>query len=168
MAEGGIRNPRQTQRDVWRARCGDNPHAGFGSAARGNPPAGTPAGRPGPTSPPAELAGAARPLRRRQERRDPDASTRGRGTATHQPSAGPDVARPRRAQRTEQTAPRPAAPDTTRLTPNAAALAPTACRPPLALPTPTTRPTPHPSADPGPGAPHGPRESPLGLPTDPG
>ena len=51
MAEGGIRNPRQTQRDVWRARCGDNPHAGFGSAARGNPPAGTPAGRPGPTSP---------------------------------------------------------------------------------------------------------------------
>ena len=85
MAEGGIRNPRQTQRDVWRARCGDNPHAGFGSAARGNPPAGTPAGRPGPTSPRAELAGAARPLRRRQGRRDPLASTRSRRAAPHNP-----------------------------------------------------------------------------------
>ena len=103
MAEGGIRNPRQTQRDVWRARCGDNPHAGFGSAARGNPPAGTPAGRPGPTSPRAGLAGAARPLRRRQGRRDPDASARGRGTASHEHPAETDLARPRRAQRTEQT-----------------------------------------------------------------
>src|SRR6186713_3674070 len=108
MAESGIRNPRQTQRDVWRARCGDNPHAGFGSAARGNPPAGTPAGRPGPTSPRTELAGATRPLRRRQGRRDPDTATRGRGTAPHEHPAETDLARPRHAQRTEQTAARPA------------------------------------------------------------
>ena len=43
----------------------------------------------------AELAVAARPLRRRQGRRDPDASTRDRGTAPHQSSAETDLARPR-------------------------------------------------------------------------
>jgi hypothetical protein len=110
-----------------------------------------------------ELAGAARPLRRRQGRRDPDASTRGRGTATHQPSAGPDVARPRRAQRAEQTAARRIAPGAAGLTPNPAALAPPARRPPLDLPAPTTRPTTHRTPDPGPGAADGPRESPVGL-----
>ena len=36
--------------------------------------------------------------------------------------------------------------------PNAAALAPTACRASLDLPAPTTRPTTHRTADPGPGA----------------
>src|SRR6185312_10769567 len=50
---------------------------------------------------PAELAGAARPLRRRQGRRNPHAATRDRGTATHQPSADTDLARSRRTQRAE-------------------------------------------------------------------
>src|SRR6476660_5664832 len=54
----------------------------------------------------AGLAGAARPLRRGQARRDPDASARGRGTAPHEHPADTDLARPRRAQRTEQTAAR--------------------------------------------------------------
>src|SRR3954462_4301601 len=89
---------------------------------------------------PAELAGAPRPLRRGKGRRDPDASTRGRGTAPHQPSADPDVARPRRAQRTEQTAADPAAAGAADNTPNPAALAPRARRPPLDLPAPTARP----------------------------
>ena len=53
------------------------------------------------------------------------------------------------------------------LTPNAAALARPTRRPPLDLPAPTTRPTTHPTTDPGPGAADGPRESPLGLQTDP-
>src|SRR6478736_4448307 len=41
-------------------------------------------GLPDPRSP-AGLAGAARPLRHRQGRRDPDATARSRGTAPHQP-----------------------------------------------------------------------------------
>src|SRR6185312_3208770 len=77
---------------------------------------------------PAELAGAPRPLRRGKGRRDPDATTRGRGTAAHQPSADTDVARPRRTQRAEQAAAYPAAPAAARLTPNSAALAPPARR----------------------------------------
>ena len=64
--------------------------------------------------------------------------------------------------------PAPAAPDTTRLTPNAAALACPPRRPPLDLPTPTSRPTTHRTADPGPRATAGPRESPLGLSAHPG
>ena len=110
-----------------------------------------------------ELVGATRPLRRLQERRDPDASTRGRGTATHQPSAETDLARPRRTQRTEQTAADPAAPSAAGVTPNPAALARPARRPPLDLPAPTTRPTTHRTGDPGPRAADGPRESPLGY-----
>ena len=117
---------------------------------------------------PAELAGAPRPLRRGKGRRDPDATTRGRGTATHQPSADTDVARPRRTQRAEQAAADPAAPTAAGLTPNPAALAPPARRPALDLPAPTTRPTTHRSADPSPGAADGPRESPLGLQKDSG
>ena len=116
----------------------------------------------------AELAGAARPLRRRQGRRDPDAASRGRRAAPHQPPASADLARPRRAQRTEQAAARPAAPAAAGDAPNPAALARPARRPPLDLPAPTTRPTTHPAADPGPGAADGPRESPLGLQTHPG
>ena len=123
MAEGGIRNPRQTQRDVWRARCGDNPHAGFGSVARGNPPAGTPAGRPGPTSPHAELACAARPGRRSQGRRDPGAPPRDRRPAPTQPAPEAELGRPRPAQRAEQTATYLGAPAAARVAENAAALA---------------------------------------------
>ena len=52
--------------------------------------------------------------------------------------------------------------------PNATALARPARRPPLDLPAPTTRPTTHRTGDPGPRAADGPRESPLGLQTDPG
>src|SRR6478609_5483232 len=52
--------------------------------------------------------------------------------------------------------------------PNPAALARPARRPPLDLPAPTTRPTTHPAADPSAGAADGPRESPLGLQTNPG
>src|SRR4051812_29033165 len=115
-----------------------------------------------------ELAGAARPLRRRQGRRDPDASARGRGTASHQPSAETDLARPRRAQRAEQAAARRVAPGAAGLTPNPAALARPARRPPLDLPAPTTRPTTHRIGYQGPRAADGPREPPLGLQTDPG
>ena len=57
----------------------------------------------------------------------------------------------------------PAAPDTTRLTPNAAALACPPRRPPLDLPAPTTGATTHCTADPGARAADGPRESPLWL-----
>ena len=81
------------------------------------------------------------------------------------PRPSTDLARPRRAQRTEQTAARPAAPAAAGVAPNAAALARPARRPPLDLPAPTTRPTTHRTADPGPGAADGPRESPLGLQT---
>src|SRR6185437_5030759 len=104
---------------------------------------------------PAGLAGAARPLRRGQARRDPDASARGRGTAPHEHPADTDLARPRRAQRTEQTAARPAAPGAAGLAPNAIALAPPARRPPD-LPPPIARPTTHPTADPGSRAADGP------------
>jgi hypothetical protein len=113
-----------------------------------------------------ELAGAARPLRRRQGRRDPDASERGRGTASHKHPAETDLARPRRAQRTEQTAARRVAPGAAGVTPNPAALAPPARRPPLDLPAPTTRPTTHRTGDPRPRAADGPREPPLGLQTN--
>src|SRR4051812_8140242 len=112
-----------------------------------------------------ELAGAARPLRRRQGRRDPDASARGRGTASHKHPAKTDLARPRRAQR---TAARRVAPGAAGVTPNPAALATPARRPPLDLPAPTTRPTTHRTGYPRPRAPHGPREPQLGLQTDPG
>ena len=64
--------------------------------------------------------------------------------------------------------PAPAAPDTTRLTPNAAALACPPRRPPLDLPAPTTGPTTHAVADPDAGAAAGPREPPLGLQAHPG
>src|SRR3954470_2289759 len=96
------------------------------------------------------LAGTARPLRRGQGRRDPDAAARGRRVASHQPSPEDVLARPRRAQRTEQTAARPAAPSPADLASNPAALAPPARRPPLDLPAPATGPTTHATADPGP------------------
>ena len=57
------------------------------------------------------------------------------------PRPDTDLARPRRAQRAEQAAARPAAPAAAGVTPNAAALARPARRPPLDLPAPTTRPT---------------------------
>ena len=116
----------------------------------------------------AELAGAARPLRRRQGRRDPDAASRGRRAAPHQRPANTDLARPRGAQRAEQAAARPAAPAAAGLAPNPAALARPARRPTLDLPAPTTRPTTYPAADPGSGAADGPRESPLGVQAHPG
>lgn len=57
----------------------------------------------------------------------------------------------------------PLAPGAPVLTPDPAALAPPARRPPLDLPASTTRPATHRTGDPRPRAPHGPRESPLGL-----
>jgi hypothetical protein len=117
---------------------------------------------------PAELAGAPRPLRRGEGRRDPDATTRGRGTAPQQRPADTDLARPRHTQRAEQVAAYPAAPTAAGLAPNLAALAPPARRPPLDLPAPTTRPTTHRSADPSSGAADGPREPRLGLQKDSG
>jgi hypothetical protein len=116
----------------------------------------------------AELAGAARPVRRREGHRDLDAASRGRGAAPHEHPASADLARPRRAQRTEQAAARPTAQDAACLTPNAAALARPTRRPTLDLPAPTTRPTTHRTANPGPRAADGPRESPLGLQKNPG
>src|SRR3954471_7187130 len=95
----------------------------------------------------AVLAGAARPLRHRQERRDPDTAPRGRRAAPHQPSAHPDLARPRDPQRPQQAAADPAAPHATGLAPHAAALAPPAHHLTLDLPTPTARPTTHLAAD---------------------
>jgi hypothetical protein len=58
----------------------------------------------------AGLAGAARPLRLRQGRRDSDAASRGRRAAPHQRPANTDLARPRGAQRAEQAVAFPAAP----------------------------------------------------------
>ena len=58
-----------------------------------------------------------------------------------QPTPDADLARPRRPQRAEQAAAHPAAPAAARLTPNPAALARPARRPPLDLPATTTRPT---------------------------
>jgi len=92
-------------------------------------------------------------------RRNPRAAARGRGAAPHERPASADLARPCRAQRAEQAATRPAAPDAAGVTPNAAALArPTRC-PTLDLPTPIARPSRHHSADPGPRATDG-RENP--------
>ena len=45
-----MRISKQPIRDLWRARCGDDSHGGFGSAVRGNGLAARPAPRPGPTS----------------------------------------------------------------------------------------------------------------------
>jgi hypothetical protein len=109
----------------------------------------------------AELADAARPLRRCQGRRDPGAASRGRRAAPQQLPAETDLARPRRSQRAEQAPPSPAAQAAARVAPNAAALARPAHRPPLDLPATTTRPTTHRTADPGPGAADGQRESSL-------
>ncbi len=110
----------------------------------------------------AGLAGAARPLRCRQGRRDAHAAPRGRRTAPHQPATSAHLARPRGAQRAEQAAACPATPAAAGLAPNPAALArPTRC-PPLDLPAPTAGPTTYPAADPVPSAADGPRESPLG------
>src|SRR3954468_21353352 len=99
---------------------------------------------------------------------DPDVASRNRGAAPHQRPATADVARPRSAQRTEQTAAAPAAPAAAGVAPNAAALARPARCPTLDLPAPTTRPTTYPTADPGRGVTDGPRESPLGLQKDSG
>ena len=78
------------------------------------------------------------------------------------------MARPRRPQRAEQTAPSPAPPTATGLTQNPAALARAPRCAPLDLPAPTTRPSTNITADPGPGVADGPRESRLGLQTHPG
>src|SRR5512133_490993 len=116
----------------------------------------------------AELAGAARPLRRGKGRRDPRAASRGRGAAPHERPASADLARPGGAQRAEQADACLIAPAAAGVTPNPAALACPARRPPLDLPAPPTGSTTHPAADPGPGAADGPRESALGLQTHPG
>jgi len=113
------------------------------------------------------MAGPARALRHDKRHRDPDPPTRSRRAALHQPPPKDVLARPRRTQRTEQTAARPVAPATAGLAPHAAALAPPPRRPTLDLPAPTTRPTAHRCADPGARATHGPRESSLGLPKNP-
>src|SRR5690349_12695094 len=115
----------------------------------------------------AGLAGPAHPLRRDQRHRDPDPPTRIRRAAPHQPPPEDVLARPRRAQRPEQTVGRPVAPATAGLAPHAAALAPPARHPTLDQPAPTTRPTAHRCADPGARATDGPRESSLGLPKNP-
>ena len=116
----------------------------------------------------AELAGAARPHRRRQGRRDPDAASRDRRAAPHQPSPEDVVARPRRAQRAEQAAACPTGPGAAGVAPDAVALARPARRSTLDLPAPRTRPTTDRTADPGRGAADSPRESPLGVQTHPG
>ena len=116
----------------------------------------------------AGLAGAARPLRRHQGRRDPGAASRGRGAAPHERPAGADLARPRGAQRAGQAAACPAAPAAAGVTPNPAALARQPRCPPLDLPATTARPTTYPAADPGVRAADGPRESPLGVQAHPG
>src|SRR5689334_17095949 len=115
---------------------------------------------------PAVLAGAARPLRYRQGRRDPDPAARGRRAAPHEHPADADLARPRGTQRAQQAAADPAAPDAAGVTPNAAALARPTRRPPLDQPAPTIRPTTRRTADPGTGAADSPGESPMGLSKD--
>ena len=113
----------------------------------------------------AELAGAARPLRCRQRRRDPHAATRSRHPAPHQSPTDIHLARPCRAQRAEQAAACPAAPAAAGDAPKPAALARPPRRPTLDRPKPTTRPTTHRTADPSSRAADGPRESPMGLQT---
>src|SRR3954453_12566112 len=114
-----------------------------------------------------ELAGAARPLRRGQGRRNPHAASRGLRAATKQPPPQDGVARPRRPQRAEQAAPSPAAPTAIGLTENPAALARAPRRAPLDPPAPTTRPTTNITADPSAGGADGPGKSHLGLQKDP-
>ena len=107
--------------------------------------------------PRAELAGAARSLRRDQGCGDPGAASRGHRAAPKQPSSIDVVARPRRAQCAEQAAPHLAAPAAARVAQNPAALArPPRC-PPLDLPAPTPRPTTHRTnvTDPRPTTPNG-------------
>src|SRR6476619_6698715 len=92
--------------------------------------------------PSAELAGAARPLRRRQGRGDPRPPPRSHRAAPTPPAPEADLAGPRHPLRVDQTAPTPAAPAAARLTPDSAALARPTGRPPLDLPAtagPTTR-----------------------------
>jgi hypothetical protein len=110
---------------------------------------------------------AARPIRRSQGRRDPRASPRGRHAAPTQPTPDTELGRPRRAQRTDQTAPCEPASATARVTQNPAALARPPGRPPLDLPAPAARPPTHLAARPGPGAADGPGEPRLGLPPHP-
>ena len=45
-----MRTTHGPDRDLRRARCGDDSHGGFGSAVRGNGLAGRPVPHPGPTS----------------------------------------------------------------------------------------------------------------------
>ena len=117
--------------------------------------------------PHAELAGAARPIRRSQRRRDPRAPSPGRPAAPTQPTPDADLIGPRSAQRAEQTAPYPAAPAAARFTQNPAALACPPPRPPLDLPRrqPGRPPTPQPIR--ARLLQMGPREPHLGLPTHP-
>jgi hypothetical protein len=117
--------------------------------------------------PSAELAGATRPIRFSQGRRDPRAAPRGRRAAPTQPTPDPELGRPRRAQRAEPAAAHPVAPAAARLTPNPAALARPTRRPPLDPPRTPTRPPANLPTDPGPGTADGPREPDLGLPTHP-
>ena len=86
--------------------------------------------------PRAELAGTTRPIRRSQGRRDPGAPSRGRRTASTQPTPDADLARPRRPQRAEQTATHPAAPAAARVT-----------REPCCAGTPTSSPAAGPTRD---------------------
>src|SRR4051812_3452175 len=88
-----------------------------------------------------ELAGAARPDRRHQGRRDPGAASRDRRPAPTQPTPEAELARPRPAQRPEPAPPGKSAPAAKGVAQNPAALARPAGRPPLDLPATTTGPT---------------------------
>jgi hypothetical protein len=114
-----------------------------------------------------ELAGAARPIRRGQGRRDPRAATRGRRPAPTQPAPGTDVGRPGVPQRLGQAAAHAATPTPAGLATNTAAMVCPARGPPLDLPATTPGPTTHRATRAGAGAADGPREPTVGIPPHP-
>jgi hypothetical protein len=111
--------------------------------------------------PRAELAGAARPHRGSQGRRDPGPASRSRRAAPTQRAPEAELDRPRTAQCTEPTATGRATTAAARLTPDPAALARPTGRPPLDLPATTPWPTTRRATRPGAGVADGPGESQL-------
>ena len=105
VCAGSLRVPRTVSRPMISAFATSRPRATPrrppSRISRRGPSTRVPDARPR-----AELAGAARPLRRNQGRRDPGAPPRSRRAAPTQPAPEAELGRPRAAQRAEPTAPR--------------------------------------------------------------
>jgi hypothetical protein len=151
-----------TCRSAARSRhwtIGPSPSAGLAVTAR-RPPSRIACRGPstrGPVARPrTELAGAARPVRRDQGRRDPGAPSRGRRTTPTQPTPDNVLGRPCVPQRTRQTASYLIAQAAACVAEDSTALARPSRRPRMDLPATPTRPPTRSAADPGTGAADGP------------